>query len=75
MHIYIYIYIYIVLILFILYLIHLLTYAHFLFLLKKFKLMFNIKHDYIIDACHEKSCVKMYDNILHIDFIHNSKRR
>jgi hypothetical protein len=25
--------------------------------------MFNIKHDYTIDAHHEKSCVKIYTNL------------
>ena len=31
------------------------TYSYFLFLFE-FKLISNIKHDYIIDACHGKLC-------------------
>jgi len=67
------------LLLFILYLIHLITYACLLFLLNKSKLMFNSKCDYIIYVFHEKCyvrmCTNLHDNILHINFIHNSKHR
>jgi len=53
-----FIYIYIYIFLFILYLIYLITYAYFLFLLNNSKLIFNSKHDYIIDAFHEKQLCK-----------------